>query len=108
MCFNWLIVCKIIALSWCIVLSILSHSIRPVTIIQFYDNVGVIIYILIIGQVFLLNPPTHMSEGDNLSVSFVMSRSKENHRLMEVELGCEIQQHSGKLLAPFKNKYYIE
>ncbi|KAJ1387398.1 S-adenosyl-L-methionine-dependent methyltransferase [Sesbania bispinosa] len=59
-------------------------------------------------QVFLLHPPTHVSKGDNLNVSFLMSRSKENHRLMEVELGCEIQQHSGKLLAPFKNKYYIE
>ncbi|TKY73205.1 arginine N-methyltransferase PRMT10 [Spatholobus suberectus] len=59
-------------------------------------------------QVFLLHPPMHLSEGDDLRVSFLMSRSKENHRLMEVELGCEIHQHSGKLLAPFKNKYYIE
>ncbi|CAJ1975447.1 unnamed protein product [Sphenostylis stenocarpa] len=59
-------------------------------------------------QVFLLHPPMHLSEGDDLKVSFLMSRSKENHRLMEVELGCEIHQHSGKLLAPFKNKYYIE
>ncbi|XP_019432103.1 PREDICTED: protein arginine N-methyltransferase PRMT10-like [Lupinus angustifolius] len=59
-------------------------------------------------QVFLLHPPTHVGEGDDLSISFVMSRSKENHRLMEVELGCEIKQKSGKLLAPFKNKFYIE
>ncbi|NP_001242269.1 Protein arginine N-methyltransferase PRMT10-like [Glycine max] len=59
-------------------------------------------------QVFLLHSPMHLSEGDDLRVSFLMSRSKENHRLMEVELGCEIHQHSGKLLAPFKNKYYIE
>ena len=59
-------------------------------------------------QVFLLHPPTHVNEGDNLTISFLMSRSKENHRLMEVELGCEIQQHSGKLLAPSKHKYYIE
>lgn len=65
-------------------------------------------YFLIIGQVFLINPPTYVGEGDELSVNFLMSRSKENHRLMEVELGCEIQKHSGKLLAPFKNKYYIE
>lgn len=65
-------------------------------------------YGLIIWQVFLLNPPTHVSQGDELSVNFLMSRSKENHRLMEVELGCEIQKHSGKLVAPFKNKYYIE
>lgn len=49
-----------------------------------------------------------MSEGDDLTVNFLMSRSKGNHRLMEVELGFEIQKHSGKLVAPFKNKYYIE
>ncbi|KAI4344090.1 hypothetical protein L6164_011360 [Bauhinia variegata] len=59
-------------------------------------------------QVFLLDPPIRVSEGDNLNASFLMTRSKENHRLMEVELGYEIQQQSGKLLAPFKNKYYIE
>ncbi|CAL0327774.1 unnamed protein product [Lupinus luteus] len=59
-------------------------------------------------QVFLLHPPTHVGEGDDLSISFLMSRSKENHRLMEVELGCEIQQKSGKLLAPSKTKFYIE
>ncbi|KAK7328389.1 hypothetical protein VNO77_22494 [Canavalia gladiata] len=59
-------------------------------------------------QVFLLHPPVHVSEGDDLKVSFLMSRLKENHRLMEVELGCEIQQRSGKLLAPLKNKFYIE
>ncbi|RDY02955.1 Protein arginine N-methyltransferase PRMT10 [Mucuna pruriens] len=59
-------------------------------------------------QVFLVHPSMNLSEGDDLRVSLLMSRSKENHRLMEVELSCEIHQHSGKLLAPFKNKYYIE
>ncbi|XP_057421693.1 protein arginine N-methyltransferase PRMT10 [Lotus japonicus] len=59
-------------------------------------------------QVFLLHPPTNVSEGDELSASFLMTRSKENHRLMEVELECELKQQSGKLLAPFKNQYYIE
>ncbi|KAI4335775.1 hypothetical protein L6164_014385 [Bauhinia variegata] len=59
-------------------------------------------------QVFLLHPPIRVIEGDNLSVSFLMTRSKENHRLMEVELGCEVQLKSGNLLAPFKNKYYVE
>ncbi|KAJ7978874.1 putative Arginine N-methyltransferase [Quillaja saponaria] len=59
-------------------------------------------------QVFLLHPPICVNQGDDLSVSFLMVRSKENHRLMEVELGCEIQQHTGKLLAPCKNKFYIE
>jgi len=83
------------------------HNLRSDFCIQLHDNVSLMIY-LIIGQVFLLHPPMNLSEGDDLKVSFVMSRSKGNHRLMEVELGCEIHQHSGKLLAPFKNKYYIE
>lgn len=59
-------------------------------------------------QVFLLHPTVHVSEGDHLSISFIMDRSKENHRLMEVEFECDIQQHSGKLLKSLKNKYYIE
>lgn len=63
---------------------------------------------LIIGQVFLLHPPVHVSEGDNLSISFFMDRSKENHRLMEVEFECAIQQRSGNHLTDFKKKYYIE
>ncbi|KAL0559381.1 hypothetical protein IC582_003990 [Cucumis melo] len=60
-------------------------------------------------QVFLLHPPIWVSEGDELKVSFFMKRSKENHRLMEVEFGCEINQPSGKLhQQPFTNKFYIE
>ncbi|XP_044463006.1 protein arginine N-methyltransferase PRMT10-like [Mangifera indica] len=59
-------------------------------------------------QVFLLHPPIHVSEGDNLNVSFSMNRSKANHRLMEIELGCDIRQSSGNILPPFKNKFYIE
>jgi protein arginine N-methyltransferase 1 len=37
-----------------------------------------------------------------------MNRSEENHRLMEVELGCEIKQNTGKLLPAFKKKFFIE
>ncbi|GLT55024.1 hypothetical protein SLA2020_281780 [Shorea laevis] len=59
-------------------------------------------------QVFLLHPPIRVSEGDDLNVSFLMNRSEENHRLMEVELGCEIKQHAGKLLPAFKKKFFIE
>lgn len=60
-------------------------------------------------QVFLLHPPIRVSEGDELAISFSMNRSKENHRLMEVMLGLEIRQSSGKLLVPFRNnKFYIE
>ncbi|XP_065851052.1 protein arginine N-methyltransferase PRMT10 [Euphorbia lathyris] len=59
-------------------------------------------------QVFLLNPPIRTSVGDSLVLSFVMNRSKENHRLMEVEIGCEMTESCGKLLTPFRNKFYIE
>ena len=59
-------------------------------------------------QVFLLHPPFRTSEGDEVNASFLMNRSKENHRLMEVDLGCEIRQSSGKLLPVFRNKFYIE
>lgn len=59
-------------------------------------------------QVFLLHPPLRTTEGDNMDVSFVMNRSKENHRLLEVEFGCKFKQSSGKLLQSFTEKYYIE
>ncbi|KAI8570856.1 hypothetical protein RHMOL_Rhmol01G0070000 [Rhododendron molle] len=59
-------------------------------------------------QVFLLHPPICVGERDNLNINFSMVRSKENHRLMEVELGCEIRKSSGTLLPPMTNKFYIE
>ncbi|GAV72845.1 PRMT5 domain-containing protein [Cephalotus follicularis] len=59
-------------------------------------------------QVFLLHPPVRVSVEDALDVSFSMNRSKENHRLMEVEFGCDIKQCSGKLLPSFRNKFYLE
>ncbi|KAL4653997.1 hypothetical protein ACB092_01G346300 [Castanea dentata] len=59
-------------------------------------------------QVFLVNPTIRVTEGDNLKFSFLMIRSKENHRLMEVELGCEVRQCSGNVLPAFNKKYYIE
>ncbi|KAG6658546.1 hypothetical protein CIPAW_04G169600 [Carya illinoinensis] len=59
-------------------------------------------------QVFLMHPPIRVSEGDGLNVSFLMKRSMENHRLLEVELGCEIRQCSGTILPSFNKKFYIE
>ncbi|KAL6984851.1 Protein arginine N-methyltransferase prmt10 [Sarracenia purpurea var. burkii] len=59
-------------------------------------------------QVFLLHPPIHVSEGDDLNLNFSMTRSNENHRLMEVEISCDIKTPSGKLFPPFRNKFYIE
>ncbi|XP_010254329.1 PREDICTED: protein arginine N-methyltransferase PRMT10 [Nelumbo nucifera] len=59
-------------------------------------------------QVFLLHPPLRVGEGDDMMVTFSMNRSKENHRLMEVELGCEMRLSSGKQLQPLAKKFYIE
>ncbi|KAF5482126.1 hypothetical protein F2P56_002718 [Juglans regia] len=59
-------------------------------------------------QVFLMHPSIRVCGGDDLNVSFLMKRSKENHRLLEVELSCEIKQHTGKLLPPFNKTFYIE
>ncbi|KAG8372712.1 hypothetical protein BUALT_Bualt12G0095200 [Buddleja alternifolia] len=60
-------------------------------------------------QVFLLYPSQNVQQGDDLVIQFSMSRSKDNHRLMEVDLSCEIRQSSsGELLSPFRNKYFIE
>ncbi|KAF5725813.1 protein arginine N-methyltransferase PRMT10 [Tripterygium wilfordii] len=59
-------------------------------------------------QVFLLHPPIHVSEGDDLDISFAMDRAKENHRLMEVELGCKITMSSGTPMPPFSKKFHIE
>lgn len=55
-----------------------------------------------------MHPTVRVNEGDNLNVSFLMNRSKENHRLMEVELGCEIRQSTDKVLPAFNKKYYME
>ena len=62
----------------------------------------------IIGQVFLLYPPVNVDEGSILNVSFSMNRSKENHRLMEVEFDVNIGEPSGKMLPPINKKFYIE
>ncbi|OWM65978.1 hypothetical protein CDL15_Pgr015403 [Punica granatum] len=59
-------------------------------------------------QVFLLHPQISVDEGDNINVSFSMTRSKENHRLMEMDLDCEICQPLGKQLQAFRKKFYID
>ncbi|KMT02941.1 hypothetical protein BVRB_8g195150 [Beta vulgaris subsp. vulgaris] len=59
-------------------------------------------------QVFLLNSPIRSCKGDGMNVNFVMSRSKENHRLLEVDLGCEFKLASGKSLQSFRKKFFIE
>ncbi|XP_039071700.1 protein arginine N-methyltransferase PRMT10-like isoform X1 [Hibiscus syriacus] len=59
-------------------------------------------------QVFFFHPPLHVDEETNLNASFSMNRSKENHRLMEVEFDVKISKPSGKVLTPIKKKFYIE
>ncbi|KAJ6829758.1 protein arginine N-methyltransferase PRMT10 [Iris pallida] len=59
-------------------------------------------------QVFLLHPPPRVNEGDAVIVSFSMRRSTENHRLMDVEFTCELQQSTGKRLPPVTSKFSIE
>ncbi|KAG1330095.1 protein arginine N-methyltransferase PRMT10 [Cocos nucifera] len=59
-------------------------------------------------QVFLLYPPLRVNEGDRLMISFSMTRSKENHRLMDVEFTYEFQHSSGKRLPPVTSKFYVE
>ncbi|KAK9071328.1 hypothetical protein SSX86_009896 [Deinandra increscens subsp. villosa] len=59
-------------------------------------------------QVFLLHPPVRVNNGDEILVNFSMSRSEENHRLMNVDLGYEVKLSSGKMLPHVRNKFYIE
>ncbi|KAJ8640572.1 hypothetical protein MRB53_017266 [Persea americana] len=59
-------------------------------------------------QVFLFHPQLRVNEGDALGASFSMNRSKENHRLMEVEFACELRHPSGKCLPAVTSKFYIE
>ncbi|GLT98476.1 hypothetical protein SLE2022_159800 [Rubroshorea leprosula] len=59
-------------------------------------------------QVFLLQPSVQVSEGTDLNISFSMSRSKDYHRLMVVEFGCDIRHSSSTMLPPIKKRFYIE
>lgn len=59
-------------------------------------------------QVFVVYPHVRVEEGDEVVVSFSMIRSKENHRLMEVDFTYELKQASGKQLQPFQKKFFIE
>ncbi|KAK1312225.1 Protein arginine N-methyltransferase PRMT10 [Acorus calamus] len=59
-------------------------------------------------QIFLVHPPRCVDDGDNITVSFSMSRSRENHRLLDVELTWELTESSGKCSTPVASKYYIE
>ncbi|KAL9224009.1 hypothetical protein vseg_000085 [Gypsophila vaccaria] len=59
-------------------------------------------------QVFLLDSPIRLTKGDTVDASFEMYRSKENHRLLEVEFGCKIKSSSSESFEPCSKKFYIE
>ncbi|PKA64559.1 Protein arginine N-methyltransferase PRMT10 [Apostasia shenzhenica] len=59
-------------------------------------------------QVFLVHHPLRVNRGDEVIVSFSMSRSKENHRLMDVDCAYELHLSSGKRLEPVAMKFFIE
>ncbi|KAG6502832.1 hypothetical protein ZIOFF_035120 [Zingiber officinale] len=59
-------------------------------------------------QVFLLQPALRVNEGDVFETSFSMHRSKENHRLMNVDLTYELKLASGNQVPPCSSKYYVE
>ncbi|KAG9459702.1 hypothetical protein H6P81_004210 [Aristolochia fimbriata] len=54
-------------------------------------------------QVFFLRPAPRVCQGDLVSASFSMERSKMNHRLMEVEFAYGIKD-----CPPVTSKWYIE
>lgn len=55
-----------------------------------------------------MHPAPHVSDGDEVEVTFAMERSKENHRLMEVDFSYKTRELSGKVSAPVAAKFYIE
>ncbi|XP_062228002.1 protein arginine N-methyltransferase PRMT10 [Phragmites australis] len=59
-------------------------------------------------QVFLLKPPLKVTRGDSVKVSFSMVRSKENHRLMDMEFTYELHEFSGKQHPAITTKMYLE
>uniref|UniRef100_A0ACD6A500 Uncharacterized protein n=1 Tax=Avena sativa TaxID=4498 RepID=A0ACD6A500_AVESA len=59
-------------------------------------------------QVFLLTPSLRANEGDIINVSFSMVRSKENHRLMDMDFTYELQESSGKKLPAISTKIFLE
>ncbi|GJT22622.1 protein arginine N-methyltransferase PRMT10 [Tanacetum coccineum] len=59
-------------------------------------------------QVFFLHPPVRVNEQDEVRVNFSMTRSEENHRLMNVDLAYEIKLSSGTTATFVSLKRYIQ
>lgn len=59
-------------------------------------------------QVFLFNPPTRVSRGDFLEGTFTMTRSKENHRLMDIQFLYKLTLSSGETADSVTLNFCIE
>ncbi|KMZ71529.1 Arginine N-methyltransferase family protein [Zostera marina] len=59
-------------------------------------------------QVFLSNPSFIVKGGDKITGSFSMTRSVENHRLLNVEFSYHLQKSSGQLLNSTTSRFYID
>ncbi|VAH98228.1 unnamed protein product [Triticum turgidum subsp. durum] len=59
-------------------------------------------------QVFLMTPSPRVNEGDSVNVSFSMVRSKENHRLMDMDITYELHEASGRKLPAVATKIFLE
>lgn len=79
-----------------------------VLLLGFLFECSSLYHLLSLCQVFLLHPSLLVDRGDDLIINFSMVRSKENHRLLDVEIGCEVKRLSENLIKPFANRFYIE
>lgn len=59
-------------------------------------------------QVFLLHPPMRVIREDVLEGTFAMTRSKENHRLMDVQFVYKSKLSSGETTEPVTKFFCIE
>ncbi|CAN6456204.1 unnamed protein product [Victoria cruziana] len=59
-------------------------------------------------QVFLLHPPVPVNHGESVKAVFSMTRSMDNHRLMDVEFVHQMVQPAGKSSSSITSKFYIE
>lgn len=59
-------------------------------------------------QVFLLHPPMRVMRDDVLEGTFSMTRSKENHRLMDVQFVYKSKLSSGEATDPVTKFFCIE
>jgi hypothetical protein len=75
---------------------------------QLYSLVKFIGSCYLLFKVFLLTPSLKVSRGDSVKVSFSMIRSKENHRLMDMEFTYELHEFSGQQHPATTTKIFLE